>query len=527
MLSAASSSYAMDDQAAQQAAQNQAAQAQQALEFIRALAQLRAAQQQQAAQAAAAQPGAGLGAGGNMGEGLGRGIAMGFADPAVLQAIAANFRDGGQGGQAIQEIAGALFREGGRAMQEGLAQGADLDQGAEAGANFFGRNMGRFGQEIRANFAQGGEMRAGVDEIQQMAIHNSAQFADLFWHNSKKLALLSTAGYLAYFTYLYGGKVFWDYIDRKLKRPTLLIDSSKKGFFASLLSKPTEITKMVFSPAQEEQLGLITRATNNITTHIKEGKKNATYRNVLLYGPPGTGKTMFAQKLARESGMDFALITGASLSQFKDGTAITEIDKLFTWANKESSKGVVIFIDEVDSLLVKREDLKSDSEDYKIVNHILNKTGERSSKFMLIMTTNHKDNLDSAIYDRIDDYVEMALPDANMRKDVLALYISKIFLNQKDNGIAFVNHAKKVFTEQLINDLAQKTDGYSNRSLHGFVNMLFSNVLSTKDRIITQEIINKALSQMQQKMHLMAQSRKGKPDNGAQASSTKRTAAIA
>jgi len=211
---------------------------------------------------------------------------------------------------------------------------------------------------------------------------------------------------------------------------------------------------------------------------------------------------MKARDLARKYGMDFAEITGASLSQFKNGTAITEIDKLFTWAKSESDKGVVIFIDEVDSLLTKRELLKADSEEYKIVNHILNHTGDRSDRFMLIMTTNHVEGLDQAIYDRVDDFVMMGLPDKAHRERVLMFYINKVFLNP-ENDESVVEHARAIFTPEFVGQLALKTDGYSNRSLHGFINMLYGNTLIARDCKITPELVNRTLAQMAQKMKLM------------------------
>ena len=40
----------------------------------------------------------------------------------------------------------------------------------------------------------------------------------------------------------------------------------------------------------------------------------APLRNFLFYGPPGTGKTLFAKKLALNSGLDYAIMTGADVA---------------------------------------------------------------------------------------------------------------------------------------------------------------------------------------------------------------------
>lgn len=446
----------------------------------------------------------------------------GFAEggawgPAFAQLLAA-MGNAGQGAFAADGAMAGAFNQFGAALNNAFAQWAQEaghhfeDEGAarqaiQAFLNNFQENIGRLG-DIMGNAMRdaGNAMREEGAKAQEFGIKSADEWGNLFWGYAKGYAKLAVAVPLSYFTFKYGGKVFWDYIDRKLKRPKLLLESSKTGMLGGLFGgSKAEKSTMVFSEEQKESLGLIIKSTHTINEHIKKGKKNATYRNVLLFGPPGTGKTMFAKKLAKESGMDFAELTGASLSQFKDGSAITEIDKLFKWANKESSKGVIIFIDEVDSLLIKRESLKSDSEDYKTVNHILNHTGERSNKFMLIMTTNHKDNLDTAIYDRIDDYVEMALPDQKTRQDVLSHYMDKIFFSTTDNDAVFVKQAQSMLTPEAIADLAAQTEGFSNRSLHGFVNMLFSNTLSTEKRVLTKDIISKTLTQMRQKIALMEQ----------------------
>jgi ATPase family AAA domain-containing protein 3A/B len=72
----------------------------------------------------------------------------------------------------------------------------------------------------------------------------------------------------------------------------------------------------------------------------------------LQYGPPGTGKTMAAKRLARYSGLDYALMTGGDVAPL-GADAVTRIHELFDWAST-SRKGLLLFIDEADAFLAKR-----------------------------------------------------------------------------------------------------------------------------------------------------------------------------
>jgi MoxR-like ATPase len=444
----------------------------------------------------------GFAANGDMERGMGEAVnAIGRAIQPALQDGGAFDQVGAEGVQALNRVANLFIAD----VRRQMADGGNLDQAIADGANAFDRNLGRFGDALMNQIGDGGELRRALDEMQRMAIQNSSEFLNLGITFAKWTGLISALGYFSYFTSQYGLKVFWDHVDRKLRQPKLLIASSQPTFLEKLhlTSRPKDKpVEMVLSPEQEARFTEFEAALQITRKRIKQGKKNITYRWLCMAGPPGTGKTLKARDLARKYGMDFAEITGASLSQFKNGTAITEIDKLFTWAKSESDKGVVIFIDEVDSLLMSREKLDQGSEQYAIVNHILNHTGDRSDRFMLIMTTNHVEGLDQAIYDRVDDFVAMGLPDKAHRERVLMFYINKVFLNT-ENDATVIEQARAVFTPEFVGQMAAKTDGYSNRSLHGFINMLYGNTLIAPDCKVTPEIVNKTLAQMAQKMKLM------------------------
>jgi len=87
---------------------------------------------------------------------------------------------------------------------------------------------------------------------------------------------------------------------------------------------------------------------------INKKKNMAPFRNFLFYGPPGTGKTLFAKLLAFNSNMDYAIMTGADISPLGPNV-VSELNKVFDWANQSSSRGMLLFVDEADAFLRKRD----------------------------------------------------------------------------------------------------------------------------------------------------------------------------
>ena len=151
---------------------------------------------------------------------------------------------------------------------------------------------------------------------------------------------------------------------------------------------------VIFKPELEKQLEVITYAI------INRRKNLAPFRNMLFHGPPGTGKTLFAKKLALNSGMDYAILTGADIAPLgKEG--VSELHKVFDWANT-SRRGMILFIDEADAFFRKRDHGDTMSEELRnAINAYLYRTGTPSKSFMFVLATNMPEVLDKAIHDRV------------------------------------------------------------------------------------------------------------------------------
>lgn len=196
------------------------------------------------------------------------------------------------------------------------------------------------------------------------------------------------------------------------------VDLSKRLY---LSQRPEDALKgVILRPSLEERLRDVAIATRNTK------RNRGFYRNILFYGPPGTGKTLFAKKLAQHSGMDYAILSGGDVTPMgKDG--VTAIHKVFNWANT-SRRGLLLFLDEADAFLRKRSSVNMSEDLRAALNAFLYRTGEQSSRFMLVLASNTPEHFDWAVNDRIDEVVEFQLPSLEERQRLVRLYFDKFVL---------------------------------------------------------------------------------------------------
>lgn len=148
----------------------------------------------------------------------------------------------------------------------------------------------------------------------------------------------------------------------------------------------------------------------------------APFRHMLFYGPPGTGKTMAAKRLARTSGLDYAIMSGGDVAPL-GGKAVTQLHEMFNWAER-SRRGLLLFIDEADAFLGKRGEGMSEGM-RGALNALLFRTGDQSRDFAVVLATNRPGDLDAAVLDRMDEALEFPLPGEGERLDILRLYLDK------------------------------------------------------------------------------------------------------
>ena len=198
----------------------------------------------------------------------------------------------------------------------------------------------------------------------------------------------------------------------------------------------------------------------------------APLRHLLLYGPPGTGKTMIARRLSKISGLDWAIMSGGDVGPL-GAAASTEIHNILNWARR-SPKGLLLFVDEAEAALCDRGRPDLSEEAISALNAFLFHTSDPSYTFMLVLATNRPGDLDAAVLDRVDESVEVPLPDEAGRAKLLALYFALAF-DRKKGGSRLARLVDRVAwwrppaidvaldRAAKISALAKKTAGYSGR----------------------------------------------------------------
>ncbi|MBD3273109.1 AAA family ATPase [Candidatus Dependentiae bacterium] len=311
-------------------------------------------------------------------------------------------------------------------------------------------------------------------------------------------AVITTAGMISSY---YGAKLGHKYVEALIGKPTLVRESNKLGFkqtmkniwFKKILGRPevpVKIEEVILNPELKTLLGDFAQETK------KSYLNGLVFRNALFYGAPGTGKTMFAKRLAMFCNMDYAILSGADFSQFKNGEAITELHKFFDWANN-SKRGLIVFIDEADSFLRNRKDLDNDA--INLINAFLSRTGESSKKIMFIFATNYPEDLDPAVLSRIHKKINFTLPDLKEREQILNLYFKKYIIDDekivKKNGQKVINkiNISPQINREFIYSIAQKVNGLSGRDIEQVVSELQIAAYIKGNGNLTKEIVTRVV----------------------------------
>jgi len=146
-------------------------------------------------------------------------------------------------------------------------------------------------------------------------------------------------------------------------------------------------------------------------------------KGVLLHGPPGTGKTLLAKAVANETNANFYSIGGPEIMSKFYGESEERLREVFKEAQENAPS--IIFIDEIDSIAPKREEVSGEVEK-RVVSQLLTIMDglEARGKVVVIGATNRVNAIDPALRrpGRFDREIEIGLPDRNGRLQILQIH---------------------------------------------------------------------------------------------------------
>ncbi|XP_062169766.1 uncharacterized protein LOC133875603 isoform X2 [Alnus glutinosa] len=181
-----------------------------------------------------------------------------------------------------------------------------------------------------------------------------------------------------------------------------------------------------------------------------KGQLTKPCKGILLFGPPGTGKTMLAKAVATEAGANFINISMSSITSKWFGEGEKYVKAVFSLASKIAPS--VVFVDEVDSMLGRRENPGEHEAMRKMKNEFMvNWDGLRTKdteRVLVLAATNRPFDLDEAVIRRLPRRLMVNLPDAANRAKILKVILAKEDLGDID-----------------FDAVANMTDGYSGSDL--------------------------------------------------------------
>jgi len=207
-------------------------------------------------------------------------------------------------------------------------------------------------------------------------------------------------------------------------------------------------------------------------------------KGVLLHGPPGTGKTLLAKAVANESGANFYSINGPEIMSKWYGQSEENLRKIFEDAEKNTP--AIIFIDEIDAIAPKREEVTGEVE-RRVVSQLLTMMDglKGRGKVIVIGATNRPDSLDPALRrpGRFDREIEIGVPNQEGRLEILQIHSRNMPLAKDVN----------------LKKLAEKTYGFVGADLEALckeaamhtLRRILPDLSSLKDKELPREVIEK------------------------------------
>ena len=249
--------------------------------------------------------------------------------------------------------------------------------------------------------------------------------------------------------------------------------SSKREGFATI-PDTTWADIGALGTIREELVTAIVEPIKNPEIYAKVGITAPT--GVLLWGPPGCGKTLLAKAVANESRANFISVKGPELLNKYVGESERSVRQVFVRAR--SSVPCVIFFDELDALVPRRDDTLSEAS-ARVVNTLLTELdglGSSRQGIYVIAATNRPDIIDPAMLrpGRLETLLYVNLPGPQERVDILRTLLRKFPID---------------FSQDM-SKLAEGCEGFSGADLGSLLRRAGYSAIKRKDTIKFEDFIS-------------------------------------
>jgi SpoVK/Ycf46/Vps4 family AAA+-type ATPase len=195
-------------------------------------------------------------------------------------------------------------------------------------------------------------------------------------------------------------------------------------------------------------------------------------KGMLLYGPPGTGKTMLAAATANEMDGYFINVDASSMMSKWLGEAEKNVSKLFVMARKyaeKEGKPVILFVDEVDSLLGSRN--SEVGGEVRTKNQFLTEMDGVNGKgkdlmLYVIGATNKPWSLDWPFLRRFQKRIYVSLPTQEARESLFHQYTEPLTKNYRVND----KELAKIFDGYSASDIKDVCQAAQIKTVHELFN---------------------------------------------------------
>lgn len=186
---------------------------------------------------------------------------------------------------------------------------------------------------------------------------------------------------------------------------TIPLDSDSRLQIVEVIPSDLQKQKIVLSPLVEKQIEEFTELVKNTSKLELAGID--IKKTLLLYGKPGCGKTSIANYICEQTGLPLVIARLDGIVSSLLGSTAKNIRKIFEYA---SSFPCILFLDEFDAIAKARDDNHELGELKRVINSLLQNIDSMPSSCVLIAATNHQTLLDTAVWRRFVQKVEVELP---------------------------------------------------------------------------------------------------------------------